>query len=293
METVEQYYSRIRAANRRLMEKRRAEAFALCPGLEALEKEKGRLFTAHDGAGLTALIKKQQRLLEEAGLAPDALELPCTCALCRDTGYTGEAVKQKCACRLKREQLAYRAEARVNDAETFERFRADIYPTAEQRARGEKIKAVCLSYADSLPAPEKPQLVLRGMTGLGKSFFGNAIAARAAERGIEARRVTAYGFIHEFTESFSTGADPVGVYARVPLLVLDDLGTEPLIPNVTEPALFSLIDRRLSDRLNTVFITNLSPEELESRFNERISSRILNKDKTLIILFKGDSLRGR
>lgn len=293
METVEQYFSRIRTENRRLMDERRAEAFARCPELETLEKEKGRLFVMHDTEALTALQQKQKALLDSLGLPGDALSLPYTCPLCRDTGYTGNALKQKCACRLKREQLMFRAEARISENETFASFRTDIYPNEEQRTKSEKIKSACEKYADSLPCPEKPQLVMLGMTGLGKSFFGNAIAARAADRGIEARRITAYGFIHEVTESFTAGGDPIGLYAQVPLLVLDDLGTEPMLPNVTEASLFSLVDRRLSEGLATVYITNLTPKELQLRFNERIASRILQKDKTLAVIFSGESLRGR
>ena len=293
METVEQYFTRVRAENRRRMEESRAKAFDLCPELETLEKEKGRLFIAHGTEALRALREKQKQLLAAAGLPEDALDIPYTCPLCRDTGYTGETVKQKCACRLKREQMLFSAEARINRDETFAAFRSDIFPAEEQRVRTEKIKAACERYAAELPRPEKPQLILYGMTGLGKSFCGNAIAAAACEKGVEARRVTAYGFIREVTESFSTGADPVGTYAKVPLLVLDDLGTEPMLPNVTETALFSLIDRRLSEGLATVYITNLSPEELRLRYNERISTRMRQKDKTLAILFTGESLRGR
>lgn len=292
METVEQYFSRVRAENRRRMEQNRAEAFARCPELEALEREKGRLFAAHGTEALQSLREKQKALLSSIGLSEDALSLPYTCPLCRDTGFIGDTVKQKCACRLKREQLSYRAEARINENETFETFRTDIYPNEEQRIRGEKIKAACEQFADSLPHPEKPQLVLLGMTGLGKSFFGNAIAARAADKGVESRRLTAYAFIHEVTESFTLGGDPILRYAKVPLLVLDDLGTEPMLQNVTENALFSLVDRRLMAGLATVYISNLMPNELQIRFHERISSRILQKDKTLAIRFTGESLRG-
>lgn len=293
METAEQYYSRIREENRRRMEENRVAAFARCPELETLEKEKGRLFAAQKVQALKALAEKQRQLLAAAGLPEDALSLPYTCPLCRDTGYVGETVKQKCACRLKREQLLFSAEARINPNETFAAFRSDIFPSEEQRIRTEKIRLACENYAAALPRPEKPQLILHGMTGLGKSFCGNAIAAAAAERGIEARRVTAYGLMREVTDSFSSGADPIGSYAKVPVLILDDLGTEPMLPNVTEPALFSLIDRRLSEGLATVYITNLSPEELRLRYNERISTRMRQKDKTVAVLFTGDSLRGR
>lgn len=290
----EAYYSRLREQNRMKMECAREDAYSRCPELKTLQEEKGRAFRMPPEEGrafLASLKEKQDALLASLGLAPAALDLKYTCPLCRDTGYTGDTVKEKCACRLKLEQEALSAGARITAGETFEAFREDIFPDEEQKNRAIRMKAFLEEYAASLPAPAKPQLLLYGLTGLGKSFFGNALAARAVENGIASRRITAYQFLSEVTESFSKGGDPVSRYSRVPFLVLDDLGAEALIPNVTVPALTALVDSRLSENRPTVYITNLSPAELMDRYGERVSSRIEEKRSTTVIRFRGNSLR--
>ena len=122
--------------------------------------------------------------------------------------------------------------------------------------------------------------------------MGNAIAARAIERGIDTLRLTAYRMTEEVMTGFSNNASPLPRFTQVPLLVLDDLGTEPLIPNVTKESLFAIADQRNTSRLATVYISNLNADELTERYGERIASRITDASITKAIRFTGDSLRG-
>lgn len=85
----------------------------------------------------------------------------------------------------------------------------------------------------------------------------------------------------------------LNTYMNVPFLVLDDLGSEPMIPNITVESIFALCDERRSAGRATVYITNLSLEELRNRYGERVSSRIADSAVTKAILFTGDSLRER
>ena len=122
--------------------------------------------------------------------------------------------------------------------------------------------------------------------------MGNAIAARAIERGIDALRLTAYRMTEEVMNGFSENTSPLPRFTQVPLLVLDDLGTEPMIPNVTQESLFSVVDQRNTSRLATVYISNLNADELTERYGERIASRITDGSITKAIRFGGESLRG-
>ena len=90
---------------------------------------------------------------------------------------------------------------------------------------------------------------------------------------------------------FSTNVSPLPRFSQVPLLVLDDLGTEPMIPNVTAEALFAIADQRNSGRLATVYISNLTKDGLRERYGDRIASRIMDENITRSIEFKGNSLR--
>lgn len=91
---------------------------------------------------------------------------------------------------------------------------------------------------------------------------------------------------------FSANSSPLPRFVQVPLLVLDDLGTEPMIPNVTKESLFAIADQRNASRLATVYISNLNADELTERYGERIASRITDASITKSIFFRGESLRG-
>ena len=219
----------------------------------------------------------------------DALELRVRCKLCNDTGYLGAGSKP-CSCRLlKREAL--RGSDGINARETFDHFSTDIFPSAEQKKRTINAKLLCEQFAASLPAPEKPSILLFGMPGLGKSFLGNAIAYEALSRGIDAERVTAYAFIQTVLLDIREQTQKAARYQNVPLLVLDDLGSEPVIPNVSFEWLFAVINERTLAGLATVCSTNLTLSQLQTRYDDRFMSRLCDKNTTLVLHLTGDNLR--
>ena len=138
-----------------------------------------------------------------------------------------------------------------------------------------------------------PNLLLMGMAGLGKSFLGNAVAYRALGRGVEAVRATAYGFVQDTLASIRGEGRGAARCRRTPLLVLDDLGTEPLVPNVTVESLFALVNDRAAAGLATVMATNLSFAELQQRYGERLFSRLSDAANTRILRLEGKNLRWR
>ena len=291
---LETYYADLRRRAVRQLESRRKECDALDPGFSALQAKRGRVFSMPaQGAklALSTIRLEEEALLKRYDLPKDYLQPVYVCPLCKDTGYVGDPVKRKCACRLKLEQQDMVENARINERETFESFRESVYPDEASRQSALKIMTYCQKYADNLPTPNIRQLYLYGEAGRGKSFMGNAIAARAIERGVESLRLTAYRMNEEVTSGFSANASPLPRFTRVPLLVLDDLGTEAMIPNVTAETLFAIADQRNSSRLATVYISNLNAAELAERYGERTASRILDAAITRSIVFKGKSLR--
>ena len=294
MRNYETYYADLRRRAVRQLEARRKECDALDPAFAALKAKRSRVFSMPaQGAKLTlsTLRLEEEALLKRYGLSKDYLQPAYSCPLCQDTGYVGSPIKRKCACLLKLEQQDRVEAGRINDREVFSRFSEDIYPDEASLANGRKIMAFCQKYAETLPSPKIPQLYLFGQSGRGKSFMGNAIAARAIERGIDTLRLTAYRMTEEVMNGFSKNASPLPRFTQVPLLVLDDLGTEPMVPNVTAEALFSIADQRNSARLATVYISNLTKDGLRERYGDRIASRIMDENITKSIEFKGNSLR--
>ena len=75
------------------------------------------------------------------------------------------------------------------------------------------------------------------------------------------------------------------------LLVIDDLGTEPMRKNVTKEYLLILLNERIAKGKSTIITTNLNPEQVLEKYEERIFSRMFNKRETLILQFVGKNQR--
>ena len=113
----------------------------------------------------------------------------------------------------------------------------------------------------------------------------------ALGRGIAARRVTAYTFVQDMLLAIQDRSRRQAAFLDVPLLVIDDLGSEPVIPNVSEEALFNLINERTLRNRNTIVVTNLSVAALQERYGERVTSRLTDRSTAQLIRLTGENLR--
>lgn len=295
---LDNLYARIRAEEREAREQRMRDAYARVPRLKVLGEARAQLFfdlgkrlisTEESKQRLAQIDAEEKALLASLGLSTNALELHVRCEKCNDTGYLGQS-NRPCSCRLLHRE-AMRGADGVNTRETFGNFLIDIFPTPEQKKRTTNAKLLCEQFAASLPHPEKPNILLFGMPGLGKSFLGNAIAYDALSRGIDAERVTAYAFIQAVLQDIREQTQRAARYQSVPLLVLDDLGSEPVIPNVSFEWLFAVINERTLAGLATVCSTNYTLSQLQQRYDDRFMSRLCDKNTTLVLHLTGENLR--
>lgn len=75
------------------------------------------------------------------------------------------------------------------------------------------------------------------------------------------------------------------------MLVIDDLGTEPMLKNVTVEYLLLVLEERQTRGRATVITTNLTGENILNRYGERIYSRLSHKQYSMMIEMKGNDLR--
>ena len=298
---LRRYYKDLREKNNRLLQKRIAECEQKNRRFRSLSDEYGLVFRQLGLGKLTAAAAKsrigaigaeRKNLLISMGLPGNYLEPIYTCPRCHDTGEVGEP-SRLCACALKKQQEQMLSASRINANETFANFSEAVYPGDEQKKQGLNMKRFCERYVSALPAPEKPNLLIVGQSGLGKSFFGNAIAYAAIEKGIRTVKATAYQCIQSVLDGIETREDAIAPYLSAALLVLDDLGTEAMVPNVTIETIFRILNERSAARLPTVLITNLDREGLFERYGERVASRMIDGALTSIVLLRGDNLRTR
>lgn len=301
---IKQEYELARARALAAAQERKQAAFAAMPELARLERERMELAFSM-GPGLRAaadkemfrkecllrreeLLVQQGRMLADHGLPPDYLEPRFACLRCRDTGVCADGTLCPCA-RLKMADAAYASSGLQKNAR-FELFDESLYREEEQKRRSLKAKALCEAYAADLMVNGAPGLLLMGETGLGKTYLMDCIGRRAIENGRSVKKYTAYHMVNAVLRAVrerEEGPD----FTEPELLLLDDLGAEPMIPGITIESLFSAVNERQAAGKATVLATNLGRANLMEQYGERIFSRLFAQRSFNVIELKGRDLR--
>ena len=240
-----------------------------------------------------AIQREMERLLIENGYDKNYLDQIYTCKKCGDTGTLNgewcECLKKR-ANKLAADELNKRSPLKPC---TFESFDLSLYPDRSKngdnpREEMKSIFRICVDFAEDFKGSEKGLLMIGG-TGLGKTHLSLAIAAKVIEKDF----CVVYNSVPELlrtidNEQFgkSTG-DTLSVISTCDLLILDDLGAEN-INERTSSQLYEIINGRICRSLPLIVSTNLSPVELQSKYNDRILSRLFSMS---ILSFKGDDNR--
>ena len=239
---------------------------------------------------LQELKKEEEALLARYPEYATMLKPQYSCSFCKDTGYDNNG--QLCAC-IK--NLLYKTD--LDPAATFENFNSSIFPDAASqesnltvRARMETYRKTAEQYCENFPENSKPNLFLIGKTGLGKTFLLNCIANRLRQSGHSVCYFTAYSLLERFRK-FAFDDEPLDDVLSCDLLLIDDLGTEPVYQKVTLELLYMVINHRIMHHLPLCTATNLSVNDLVEVYADRIVSRLLFKPNTTFLKFVGNDLR--
>lgn len=241
-----------------------------------------------------------RQALRGAGFPEDYLTPVYACPECRDTGYVGERIRRQCGCLRRRYQKLLRKAIGLPEdgRETFESFDPGVFP--EERAEGSRysqreamqlIRESCERWTEEFPEQSPRDLILSGKSGLGKTFLLHAMANRLLERGVQVLLISAYSFLETARRSYFENDGGLEELVGSQVLMLDDLGSEPMLQNVTIEQLFNLINERQRRNLATVISTNLNQDELKKRYTERIASRITDRRNCLYLPLRGRDIR--
>ncbi|MDO4568306.1 MAG: ATP-binding protein [Clostridia bacterium] len=238
-------------------------------------------------AELGALKARKVELLETHGFDAGYLQMQYCCPKCADTGYfKGEP----CECLRRLLLLGRYSEARLEPAHTFDAFDMELFQDGRVRRQMERIYAFARDYADRFPYNTPRNVVLQGAVGVGKTFLCGCIGNRILERGHSVVRVTAYSMVNAVLHSIRNNVSAPS-YTEPDLLILDDLGVEPSIPNVTAEKLFCVLDERIETGKATLIATNLTSKHISELYGERIFSRLTSPKLTTFIIIEGKDVR--
>ena len=150
-------------------------------------------------------------------------------------------------------------------------------------------------FVNKYPNVKKNTFVFSGLTGTGKTCLSQAVANGLLEKGFSVKYVSAFAFnnamIAVHTAPIESRNDLISDYLTCDLLVIDDLGTEPITRNVTLEYLYLILSTRQEKNLSTIISTNLDGDGIMKRYQERIFSRLTSKAFSLSYNFEGIDLR--
>lgn len=247
------------------------------------------------------LQRERRQLLEEYGYPPDILSKRYHCSECRDTGYAGNKV---CSCfsAILQQEAAKELDLNANRANCrFDNFQLQYYSRQSEDDTGNvpfnrmsDILTFCREYA-SVFHLSSPSLLMIGHTGLGKTHLSLAIGRQVIKNGYGAVYTPAQRMFDRLeSERFSRSSgredegDTLKLVMECDLLILDDLGTE-FHTQFTTAALYNIINTRLMSELPTIISTNLELPAMESRYSQRVVSRLVCDYK--VLRFLGEDIR--
>lgn len=237
---------------------------------------------------------KIRQLLKENGYPEDYLEIKYTCDKCNDSGFNGIYFCECYKNLLKEIALDNLASVSTSASCTFENFSLDYYPLPvdpelgiSPRNRMASLLEYCKCYADDFDS-ESESLYMHGATGLGKTHLSLAIANEVTKKGYHVVYDTAQNIFSSLEKekfSYSNSYEKENEILGCDLLIIDDLGSE-FITNFTTSALYNIINTRINRSKPVIISTNLTEEELEAKYTQRVTSRIIGNYASLLFIGK-------
>lgn len=255
-------------------------------------------------AAIEALKAQNLALQEErawliSGLEEGYLDDGPICPKCGGSGYVGaqmcECLRELCRQEQKKELTSLLSTGSAR----FENFHLDVYPDTYSEEYGcsprQMMRLIlnrCQRYSNSF-SPDSGSMLFTGGPGLGKTFLSACIARAVADRGFSVVYDTAIRMFGEFEDAkFGDRSEEASArtekYLLADLLIIDDLGSE-MTTQFTMSALYTVVNTRLMEGRATIISTNLTREQLSSRYSPAICSRILGMYQ--FMQFLGDDLR--
>lgn len=309
-------YDKRQLENRHELEKRINHIYSILPEMKEIDDQivsnsiqSAKLSLMGDDQSLNSLADRNMDLsmrkieiLTENGYPSNYLMPTYQCEDCKDTGYINN---EKCHCFKQAIVDLLYSQSNIKEIikqENFSTFRYDLYTDSfieettnlTPLANIKKVVSNCKEFIDNFDS-NYANLLLYGNAGVGKTFLANCIAKELLDRSHTVIYLTAFQ-LFDILEKNKFNRDQEKEEANeqfeyildCDLLIIDDLGTE-LNNSFVTSQLYLCINERHLRKKSTIISTNLSWDNLNTNYSERIFSRIASNYRLLKIV--GDDIR--
>lgn len=242
--------------------------------------------------------EKRKKLLVDAGFSVDYLDVKYTCQICNDTGFHDGYY-----CRCYKELIKETAKKSLGiypllQKCTFASFNKSCYPDVidpvlgiSQKEHMTNVFEYCKAWAKDFSRSSNG-IIMLGQTGLGKTHLSLAIASTVIDKGYKVYYNSVQNIMNilekeHFGRSKAEESIDEDLYES-DLLILDDLGAE-FSTQFTVSQLYNILNTRMINALPTIISTNLTMHEIETKYSQRIASRIIGS--AMPIQFCGKDVR--
>ncbi len=206
----------------------------------------------------------------------DKIEPMPHCPICNDTGRTADGF---CRC-VKKLAIESRSDNVEFPLHSFDDIDYSLFlPGAKDFI--EKTATILKEIADKGSNAKRKNINLIGGSGTGKTFLASCFAGESESVGQTVVFITAFTFLNRalsYHTSFDSGrAENLTPLLDCDVLIIDDLGTESMLKNVTAEYLYLVINQRQLRGLTTVITSNLTLNDIAARYGERIASRLFDR----------------
>ncbi|MBR3704310.1 MAG: ATP-binding protein [Oscillospiraceae bacterium] len=250
-----------------------------------------------------SLQRERAELLVGSGYPYDALDEVVLCKHCGDTGNLSDGSPCRCLMAYYTKEQNRRLSKMLDlGSQSFDTFSLDWYDSERHSEYGisplknmEIVLEYCCNYAHTFGA-RSGNLLFTGAPGLGKTFLSACIAREVSTLGFSVVYDTAAHIFQQF-ESGKFGRDnpyeedpdrEINRYLNCDLLIMDDLGTE-MTTSFVQSAFYRIVNERLINHRKTILSTNLTLNEIGTRYGAAVKSRIEGEYK--ICRFFGKDIR--
>ncbi len=237
------------------------------------------------------IVDAMQKRMEVLGVSKEDFTTRYHCPLCKDTGYVDG---NECNC-LKQLVYSYLREScgrLATDESNFDSVNFSIFPK-EALENYQQFYNILKRLAQVFPANNSKIVGVFGPVGVGKTYGLSIFANNLMQKGFSVMVLNSAEMNAIFLKyHLAKTSDKMDIWEPLidcDLLVLDDLGAENSISNVTANYLLNLLNER--EDKTTCFTSNLTPEHLREKYGDRVFSRMSHKKRAMMCMLNGKDLR--